>query len=113
MKQFEHELRELFARRQAPEGFTASVMERVRAEAKTQSRGSVVELPRRPFRNIWRWTAAAGLAASLSIGLYVRDQNRRVADQRAETELLNALQIAGLKIGEAREMAMSDGRRGE
>ena len=118
MDPLERDLAELLTRREAPDGFRASVMERVRAEAERQP-ASVVEMPRsawkRPWSKTWRWAAAGSLAASLTIGFFVQNHNRkqRVADERAEAELMDALQVAGLKIHQAREKIYGASAEGE
>lgn len=115
MDPFERDLTELLARREAPAGLKACVMNRVRAEAERSA--AVVEMPQREPRRgwpkrvwtSWRWAAAAGLAASLSVGLFVRDRNRRAAAEQAEAELVDALQVAGLKIRLAQQKALGEG----
>ena len=109
MDPFERDLTELLARRDAPADFKASVMDRVRAEV--QDSATVVEMPKRVWTRSWRWAAAAGLAASLSVGLFVRDRNQRLAAEQAEAELVDALQVAGFKIHQAQQRILGEGER--
>lgn len=113
MDPFERDLSELLARREAPAGLQASVMDRIRAEAQAPA-AAVVEMPKRvwtkrAWTGSWRWAAAAGLAASLSVGLFVRDRSRRAAAEQAEAELVDALQVAGFKIHLAQKRVFGEG----
>jgi len=54
-----------------------------------------------------RWATIGAIAASLTVGMYVRQQRGqtrlRHEAEIAEAQLIESLQIAGLKIGKARE----------
>lgn len=105
MDPFERSLREQLARREPSEGFTANVMDQIRAleEDETQT---VIELPRPSLLARWRWAAAGALAASMALTFAVRENSRRsqqAAAERAEAELAETLQLAGFKIHQARE----------
>lgn len=104
MDPFERSLHEQMARREPSEGFTANVMDQIRAlEDETQT---VVELPKPSFLARWRWAAAGALAASMALTFAVRENSRRsqqAAAERAEAELAETLQLAGFKIHQARE----------
>jgi hypothetical protein len=95
MQPIENELREVLARQTAPAGFTARVMQAVRAEHRAR---------RSP---VWRWGAIGAVAASLVVGAYVRHerkaQARHVAAEQAGADLMLSLQVAGSKINKARE----------
>lgn len=98
MDQNEVELRRIYARRPAPPDFTAGVMEQVRAGRRVR---------KFPFR---RWGIVGAVAASLTVGIYVRQQRQSearllqsVQAQQAGDDLLLSLQMAGEKINKARE----------
>jgi hypothetical protein len=92
------ELKEIYARQNPSADFAARVMTKVRAE----------RVRKRPVT--LRWLAAGALAASLTLSVYVSNQRERTrAQQRAEQaelQLIESLQIAGQKIGQAREAVM-------
>jgi hypothetical protein len=89
------ELKQVFSREEPSAGFTARVMQQVRAEKKV--RGF-------PYK---RWSIVGAIAASLTVGVYVRQQQRRahqadpVVSEHAD-QLYQALGLAGVKIDKAR-----------
>ena len=92
------EFREALARRQPSADFTERVMQQVRAEPRVR---------RFPLK---RWSIIGAIAASLTVGVYVRQQRRAlppaVPSAQAELagdELYEALQVAGWQIHKARE----------
>lgn len=99
----ESELRKALSRRTPPAGFTSRLMGAVRAE-------------QRPRRMPWRWVAAGAMAASLSLGAFMQkqysDRQELVAARQAEAELLLSLQLAGVKINQARDAVWRSGKRG-
>lgn len=99
----ESELRKALARRTPPAGFTSRTMEGVRSEP-------------RPRRMRWRWVAAGAMAASLSLGVFMQkqhsDRQAQVEARQAEAELLLSLQLAGIKINQARDAVWRSGNRG-
>ena len=99
----ESELRKALARRIPPAGFTSRLMEALRAK-------------QRPRRMPWRWVAAGAMAASLSLGAFLQkqhsDRQELVAARQAEEELLLSLQLAGVKINQARDAVWRSGKRG-
>lgn len=99
----ESELRKALARRMPPAGFTSRLMEEFRAEPS-------------PRRMPWRWVAAGAMAASLSLGVFMQkqhsDRQALIEARQAEAELLMSLQLAGIKINEARDAVWRSGNRG-
>jgi hypothetical protein len=99
----ESELRKALSRRTPPAGFTSLLMEEVRTE-------------QRPRKMPWRWVAAGAMAASLSLGVFMQkqhsDRQELVAARQAEEELLLSLQLAGVKINQARDAVWRSGKRG-
>lgn len=93
MERVEFELKEALARRKPPPDFTERVMRQVRAEPRSSG-------------GVWRWIAAGAMAASLSVGFFVYSEKQAVAAQRAEADLVLSLQIAGVKISEARDAVL-------
>jgi hypothetical protein len=95
MDRMDDELRQIYRRHTPSPDFTERVMAQVRAEA------------RRKFIP-FRWAAVGALAASLTVAFFVgRQQQKQHRLQQeaelAETQLLESLQVAGFKIGQARE----------
>jgi negative regulator of sigma E activity len=92
------ELKEIFERQNPAADFTARVMAQVRAE----------RVRKKPV--ILRWAAVGALAASLTLSVYVSRQRERTRVQQravqAEAQLIESLQIAGMKIGKAREAVL-------
>ena len=99
----ESELRKALARRTPPAGFTSRLMEEVRAEPRTR-------------RVRWRWVAAGAMAASLSLGVFMQKQHSDrlalIEARQAEAELMMTLQLAGIKINQARDAVWRSGNRG-
>jgi hypothetical protein len=98
MDRLEDELKQIYRRQTPSPDFKDRVMGQVRAEAKRKFA---------PFR----WAAVGALAASLTVGFFVgRQQQKQHRLQReaelAETQILESLQIAGFKIGQAREAVL-------
>lgn len=93
MERVEFELKEALARREPPADFTARLMRQVRAEPA-------------PRRGLWRWIAVGAMAASLSAGFFVYSERQAIAARRAEADLVLSLQIAGVKISEARDAVL-------
>jgi hypothetical protein len=92
------EIRQALARRQPSADFTGRVMRQVRAEARVR---------RFPLK---RWSIVGAIAASLTVGIYVRQQRRHAAPppptaeaELAGEQLLESLQLAGWQIHKARE----------
>jgi hypothetical protein len=92
------ELRQALSRQQPSADFTARVMQQVRAEQRVR---------RFPLK---RWSIVGAIAASLTVGIYVRQQRRAAAPpppsaeaELAEEQLLESLQLAGWQIHQARE----------
>lgn len=91
------ELKQALSRKQPAADFTERLMWQVRAEPKVR---------RFPLK---RWTIVGAIAASLTVGFYVRQQRRAApAAISAEAELageqlLESLQVAGWQIHKARE----------
>jgi hypothetical protein len=91
------ELKQALSRKQPAADFTERLMWRVRAEPKVR---------RFPLK---RWTVVGAVAASLTLGFYVRQQRRaEPAAASAEAEmnaeqLVDALAFAGSKLNVARE----------
>ncbi len=92
------ELRQALARRQPAADFTARVMQQVRAERRVR---------RFPLK---RWSIVGAIAASLTVGIYVRHQRRPLPPampspqaELAGEQLYEALQLAGWQIHVARE----------
>jgi hypothetical protein len=98
MEPVHDELREIYGRRNPSADFTARVMTQVRAE----------RIRKRPVT--MRWAAVGALAASLMLSVYVSKQRERTRVQQraeqAEAQLIESLQIAGIKIGKAREAVL-------
>jgi len=97
MEPFENELLRLLERREPPAGFTSRVMGRVRAE--------------RPVRKRWLrgWTLTSAIAAAITLGVFLDWRNDRREAERAEAELIMALQVAGEKIDRARDAVLRNG----
>lgn len=91
------ELKQALSRKQPAADFTERLMWQIRAEPKVR---------RFPLR---RWTIVGAIAASLTVGFYVRQQRRaEPAATSAEAEmsadqLVDALSFAGSKLNVARE----------
>lgn len=92
------ELREAFTRKEPSADFTARLMQQVRAEGRVR---------RFPLK---RWSIVGAIAASLTVGIYVRQHRRAAAPappsaqaELAEEQLLESLQLAGWQIHQARE----------
>jgi hypothetical protein len=92
------ELRQILARRQPSADFTERVMQQVRGEGRVR---------RFPLK---RWSIVGAIAASLTVGIYVRQQRRSTlpALPTAEAELaseqiLDSFRVAGWNIHQARE----------
>jgi hypothetical protein len=91
------ELRQALSRQQPAADFTARVMQQVRAEQRVR---------RFPLK---RWSIVGAIAASLTVGIYVRQQRRAAPAPPsaeatlAEEQLLESLQLAGWQIHQARE----------
>jgi hypothetical protein len=92
------ELRQALSRQQPAADFTARVMQQVRAEQRVR---------RFPLK---RWSIVGAIAASLTVGIYVRQQRRAAPPAPpsaeatlAEEQLLESLQLAGWQIHQARE----------
>lgn len=88
------ELRGLLSRREPSADFAARVMEQVRAEPKP--------VRRFPFK---RWSIVGAIAASLIVGIYVRQQRRGVEPvtqvidaETAAEQILQTLGTAGYKF---------------
>jgi hypothetical protein len=95
------ELRQALSRQEPAADFTARVMQQVRAERRVR---------RFPLK---RWSIVGAIAASLTVGIYVRQQRRAerhvLAVQEAELageQLLESLQLAGWQIHKAREAVL-------
>ena len=93
MERVEFELKEVLARREPPADFTARLVRRVRAKPPPPS------LP-------WRWVAVGAMAASLSLGFFVYAERQAAVAQQAETDLVLSLQLAGMKINQARDAVL-------
>jgi hypothetical protein len=104
MEPVHDELKEMFGRQNPSADFTARVMTQVRAE----------RVRKRPV--IMRWAAVGALAASLMLSVYVSKQRERTRVQQraeqAEAQLIESLQIAGIKIGKAREAVLRPAAQG-
>lgn len=94
------ELREALTRQQPSADFTARVMQQVRAERKVR---------RFPLR---RWSIVGAIAASLLVGIYVRQQRRAeiaaistAEAAAAEEQILGVLRVAGWQVHRASEAA--------
>ena len=95
------ELRQTLSRQEPSADFTARVMQQVRAERKVR------HFP------LKRWSIVGAIAASLLVGIYVRQHRRgeTVIPAKTQTELagdrgdqlLQSLQFAGWQIHKARE----------
>jgi hypothetical protein len=91
------ELRQALSRQEPAADFTARVMQQVRAEQRVR---------RFPLK---RWSIVGAIAASLTVGIYVRQQRRAAPPppsaeaELAEEQLLESLQLAGWQIHQARE----------
>jgi hypothetical protein len=92
------ELRQALSRQEPAADFTGRVMQQVRAEQRVR---------RFPLK---RWSIVGAIAASLTVGIYVRQQRRAAAPpptsaeaELAEEQLLESLQLAGWQIHQARE----------
>jgi hypothetical protein len=91
------ELKQALSRREPGADFTARVMGQVRAEPRVK---------RFPLR---RWTIVGAIAASLTVGVYIRQQRRAEAPmpsleaELAGEQLLESLQVAGWQIHKASE----------
>lgn len=92
------ELRQALSRQQPSADFTARVMQQVRAGQRVR---------RFPLK---RWSIVGAIAASLTVGIYVRQQRRAAPPphpsaeaELAEEQLLESLQLAGWQIHQARE----------
>ena len=93
------ELRQALSRRQPSADFTGRVMQQVRAEGRVR---------RFPLK---RWSIVGAIAASLTMGIYVRQQRRAALPPPPPTpgaalageQLLESLQLAGWQIHKARE----------
>ena len=113
--QLEAQLCRSLTRRAAPVGFSAGVMERIRAEAGRDGR----ETPPRRFFGLPnlrisrpRALAACACTAAVLIGIVVpgwhtRRQAESLAMQAAERELAEVLQLAGIGWVRAQEAAFS------
>ncbi|MYA80417.1 MAG: hypothetical protein F4X39_07830 [Acidobacteriia bacterium] len=70
----------------------------------------------RPRSVRWRWVAAGAMAASLSLGVFMQKQHSDrlalIEARQAEAELLMSLQLAGIKINQARDAVWRSGNRG-
>jgi hypothetical protein len=91
------ELRQALSRQEPAADFTGRVMQQVRAEQRVR---------RFPLK---RWSIVGAIAASLTVGIYVRQQRRAAPPppsaeaELAEEQLLESLQLAGWQIHQARE----------
>jgi hypothetical protein len=95
------ELRQALSRKEPSADFEARVMQQVRAAGRQR---------RFPLK---RWSIVGAIAASLTVGIYVRQQRRATppALPTAEAELageqlLESLQLAGWQIHKAREAVL-------
>jgi hypothetical protein len=93
MERVEFELKEALARREPAVGFTERLMRQVRAEP-------------RPSHGLWRWVAVGAMAASLGLGIFAYNERQVIAAQQAEADLVLTLQLAGLKINQARDAVL-------
>ncbi len=93
MERVEFELKEALARREPAAGFTERLMREVRAEPG-------------PRHGPWRWVAAGAMAASLGLGVFVYNERQAFAARQAEADLVLTLQLAGLKINQARDAVL-------
>lgn len=90
------ELRQVLSRQEPSAGFTARVMQQVHAERRVR---------RFPYK---RWSIVGAIAASLTVGVYVRQQQRRAQQppamkaEQAVEQLFGTLQVAGSKLNQAR-----------
>ena len=70
----------------------------------------------RPRRVRWRWVAAGAMAASLSLGVFMQkqhsDRQALIEARQSEAELMMTLQLAGIKINQARDAVLRSGNRG-
>lgn len=90
MTNFDDELKDAFARREAPDGFTDRVMARVAAENK-----KVVPIRRAPAR----WAAIAAAAVVLVTGgLYEQKRQERIRGEHAKDQLMLAIGITEQKL---------------
>jgi negative regulator of sigma E activity len=98
MESLHDELKEIHERQNPSADFTARVMAQVRAE-RTRKKPTVL-----------RWAAVGALAASLTLSVYVSKQRQQTRVQQraeqAEAQLIESLQVAGIKIGKAREAVL-------
>jgi hypothetical protein len=91
------ELKQALSRRQPAADFTERLMQQVRAEPRVK---------RFPLK---RWTIVGAIAASLTVGVYIRQQRRAepapasLEAELAGAQLLESLQVAGWQIHKARE----------
>lgn len=108
MKPSEHNLKDLLARREPSEDFTARVMAAVNAEK--EGGRKVVESPARSRRPaVFRWAAVGAAAASLTAGVFALRQHQRAekrAAEHAEMQLMESLSLAGSKISMARDRVL-------
>jgi hypothetical protein len=99
------ELKEIYARQNPSADFSARVMTQVRAERGVRKKPVIL-----------RWAAVGALAASLTLSVYVSRQRERTRVQQraeqAEAQLIESLQIAGEKIGKAREAVLRPAAHG-
>ena len=92
------ELKRALSRKQPAADFTARLMDQVRVE-----RPAVRRFP------LKRWSIVGAIAASLTVGVYIRQQRRAEPPppspeaELAVEQLFESLQVAGWKIHQARE----------
>jgi hypothetical protein len=99
MDRLEHQLSRTLRRKLPSPGLAGKVMARVRAE-------------RRPKGSkVWRWALAGALAASLAVGVYVRQAAvERARAESARNQLLLSLEIASSKVNQARQAVLHANR---
>ncbi len=101
-------LRDAFRRQDPPEGFAERVRERISQEpiapAKDVRRKVKTPLGRPRFR--WMWPASA-FAALASVLVSVAIANRRMEEERAGRQAIQALQIASEKLNLVRSQVLN------
>lgn len=90
-------LRSALKRREAPEGFTARVLARARAEQSRNILAGGWTGPRWWFGPSWSVALAAAALIVITFGT-LREYRQRVAAERAAEQTVYALELAGAKL---------------